>query len=195
MNNTSSKSVPDRASDSTSHDQPPSTSNMSESLDNESKNKPTQSQTDRLYDHFKISLNFSKFDKNQNILNNIEYARLKKNNFTFGNYFDGLQSKLYYFLERPSGHTGLMYRCFTFLLILMSILFSAFTTLVTLQSWAKRVLFWFELIVNTFFLVEYVARVWSFGYRKLFIRSFSRLSNILRPGTDIIQRNSIEQDF
>jgi hypothetical protein len=156
-------------------------SNTSSSFETQFKNKATQSQTDRVYDRFKTSLNFTKFDRDQNILQNISYARLKKNEFVFSNYIRGMQCDVYYLLERPNGRTGLIYRCFTFLLILTSILFSAFTTLLPLQAWAKNILFWIELVVNTFFLLEYVARVWSSGYRRLYIRSFKRLSFVLRP--------------
>ena len=88
---------------------------------------------------------------------------------------------IYMMLEKPTGHLAFIHRLFTFTLILLTILFSAFTTIEPIREWSENVLFYIELFVTIYFFVEYILRVWSSDSLRKYNGSRGKITFILRP--------------
>ena len=72
-----------------------------------------------------------------------------------------LKRRAHKMLEKPTGHLAFFHYLFNFSLILLSILFSAFTTIKTVKASSECLLFYIEIFVITHFFLEYCLRVWS----------------------------------
>ena len=99
------------------------------------------------------------------------------------NYFNlkNLKHSCYNLLERPSGKTAFIYRCFTFLLILAPIILNALTTINPVSKMMTKILFIIEIFVTIFFFLEYCVRVWSSGYRSVYQGLNGKLKFMSRP--------------
>jgi hypothetical protein len=84
--------------------------------------------------------------KNGKLINMVTYKELKR--------------WTYKLLERPTGQLSFIHYLFNFSLILLSILFSAFSTIKPIQKTSENLLFFIELFVITYFFVEYCIRLW-----------------------------------
>ena len=76
-----------------------------------------------------------------------------------------LRPKLYYFFERPVGFIGLLYRLFTFTIIIGSIITGALTTFQSMKKWSTVALYWYEIFATSYFGIEFLLRLWSSGHR------------------------------
>jgi hypothetical protein len=84
--------------------------------------------------------------KNGKLINMVTYKELKR--------------WTYNLLERPTGQLSFIHYLFNFSLILLSILFSAFSTMKPVKKPSENLLFFIELFVITYFFVEYCIRLW-----------------------------------
>ena len=87
----------------------------------------------------------------------------------------------YMMLEKPTGTLAFIHRLFTFSLILLTILFAAFTTIKTIKTWSENILFYIELIVTIYFFVEYCLRVWSSDCLQKYRGIKGKLNFMTRP--------------
>ena len=84
--------------------------------------------------------------KNGKLINRVTYKALKR--------------WTYKLLEKPTGQLSFMHYLFNFSIILLSILFSAFSTMKPIKKPSENLLFFIELFVITYFFVEYCIRLW-----------------------------------
>ena len=94
---------------------------------------------------------------------------------------DSIQLQLYYFLQRPVGIKGCIYRVFTFTIILGSILMGACTTIKSLSAWSFRAFFWYELFATIYFSIELALRFWSCVHNSKFSGENGRLRFLKKP--------------
>jgi hypothetical protein len=95
--------------------------------------------------------------------------------------FDFLQLRLYYFLQRPTGIKGFIYRLFTFTIILGSIITGALTTIKSLDKWSFKALFWYEIFANLYFFIELSLRIWSCTHNTKYSGSNGRFIFLKKP--------------
>jgi hypothetical protein len=88
---------------------------------------------------------------------------------------------IYMMLEKPTGHLAFIHRLFTFTLILLTILFSAFTTIEPIREWSENILFYIELFVTIYFFLEYILRVWSSDSLRKYKGIKGKISFMIRP--------------
>ena len=88
---------------------------------------------------------------------------------------------IYMLLEKPYGHLAFIHRLFTFAIILLTIIFSAFTTMKPIKEWSENILFYIELFVTIYFFVEYCLRVWSSDCLPSYRGLTGKLKFIIRP--------------
>jgi hypothetical protein len=96
-------------------------------------------------------------------------------------YFKELKYWIYMMLEKPTGHLALVHRLFTFSIILLTILFSAFTTMEPIKDWSENALFYIEFFVTFYFFVEYLLRIWSSDCRPIYRGIKAKLKFMIRP--------------
>ena len=87
----------------------------------------------------------------------------------------------YMMLEKPYGHLAFMHRLFTFAIILLTIIFSALTTMEPIKEWSENILFYIELFVTIYFFIEYCLRVWSSDCLPLYRGPAGKIKFIFRP--------------
>ena len=73
------------------------------------------------------------------------------------------QTRIYNFLERPSGISGFLYHFTVFVIVIGCLVYSSILTVYVEQSYS--ILYWIEFILFILFLIEYIVRVWSSGCR------------------------------
>ena len=88
---------------------------------------------------------------------------------------------IFMMLEKPTGHIAFVHHLFTFSIILLTILFAAFTTMDPIKEWSENILFYIELFVIVYFFIEYCLRVWSSDCQKKYEALKGKLKFILRP--------------
>ncbi len=94
---------------------------------------------------------------------------------------DSIQLRLYYFLQRPVGIKGSIYRLFTFTIILGSIIMGACTTIKSLSAWSFRAFFWYEVFANVYFFIELALRCWSCIHNSKYSGENGRIRFLKKP--------------
>ena len=75
------------------------------------------------------------------------------------------QSKIYNFLERPTGNAALAYHILVFLLVFLCLGLSVFTTIPDYEEESGEILYYLEILIVLWFSAELVVRSWSAGCR------------------------------
>ena len=114
-------------------------------------------------------------NKQRSLHKDKKHAAIKKHHTCFQKYLSkikhareplqALRPKLYYFFERPVGFIGLLYRLFTFTIIVGSIITGALTTFQSMKKWSTVALYWYEIFATSYFGIEFLLRLWSSGHR------------------------------
>ena len=92
-----------------------------------------------------------------------------------------LQSKLYNFLERPSGNIAFFYHMIVFFFVLVCLALSVISTVEKVGEWAGECLVWLEIVVVLWFGLELLARLWSSGCRSRYQGVIGRMKFIKSP--------------
>jgi potassium voltage-gated channel KQT-like subfamily member 1 len=95
-----------------------------------------------------------------------QHAELKRST-------NSLQTRIYNFLERPSGISCFLYHFIVFVIVIGCLAYSSILTVYIEQSYT--ILFWIESILFILFLIEYLVRVWSSGCRSKYRGRHGRL--------------------
>ena len=75
------------------------------------------------------------------------------------------QSKIYNFLERPTGTAALAYHILVFLLVFLCLGLSVFTTIPDYEVESGEILYYLEILIVLWFSAELLVRAWSAGCR------------------------------
>lgn len=137
-----------------------------------------------LYNKIKSSITVASFKAQKNAINFINKKPIRVHNTSLLKSFNMklLKFETFNLLERPSGNFAFFYRLFTFTIILLTILFSAFTTMGPDYSHpAKNTLFFIEIFVTIYFFIEYCLRLWSSGCRSAYTGFKGKIKFMLRP--------------
>merc|ERR1711963_58720 len=92
-----------------------------------------------------------------------------------------LQSKIYNFLERPTGKVALFYHVLVFCLVFLCLGLSVFSTIEVHGEEAGRILYHLEIIIVVWFSLELVIRLWSSGCRSRYQGWLGRIRFIKSP--------------
>ncbi|XP_037088037.1 potassium voltage-gated channel subfamily KQT member 1-like [Pollicipes pollicipes] len=92
-----------------------------------------------------------------------------------------LQENVYLFLEHPGGWMCFIYHFSVFMAVVICLIFSVLSTIDQYQAFAIETLFWMELVLVTFFGVEYFVRLWSAGCRSKYRGIFGRIRFARKP--------------
>ncbi|CAJ0945751.1 unnamed protein product, partial [Mesorhabditis belari] len=92
-----------------------------------------------------------------------------------------LKTKVYNFLERPTGWKCFVYHFSVFILVLVCLILSVLTTVERYTSMAAETLFLMEIFLVSFFGCEYCVRLWSAGCRSKYLGVRGRLKFALKP--------------
>ncbi|XP_014666856.1 PREDICTED: potassium voltage-gated channel subfamily KQT member 1-like [Priapulus caudatus] len=92
-----------------------------------------------------------------------------------------IQSRIYNFLERPSGWKCFIYHFVVFMMVITCLIFSVLSTIEQYRSFANETLFWMEIVLVSFFGAEYVTRLWAAGCRSKYMHLRGRLKFAWRP--------------
>ena len=84
-------------------------------------------------------------------------------------------------LEKPTGHVAFIHQLFKFLIIFLTIIFEAFTTMEPFKDWAENILFYIELFVTIYFFAEYCLRIWSCNCSPLYKSLKGKIKFMLKP--------------
>ncbi|PVD29274.1 hypothetical protein C0Q70_11871 [Pomacea canaliculata] len=82
---------------------------------------------------------------------------------------NSIQSRVYNFLERPTGWKCFIYHFTVFMMVLICLIFSVLSTIDQYTKFAMETLFWMEIFLVCFFGAEYVIRLWSAGCRSKYM--------------------------
>ncbi|XP_043192967.1 potassium voltage-gated channel subfamily KQT member 1-like isoform X2 [Amphibalanus amphitrite] len=91
------------------------------------------------------------------------------------------QGRIYNFLERPTGWKCFIYHFSVFMAVVICLIFSVLSTIDQYQEFADGTLFWMELVLVTFFGVEYFVRLWSAGCRSKYRGFLGRIRFARKP--------------
>ncbi|KAI3416016.1 hypothetical protein GPALN_005572 [Globodera pallida] len=92
-----------------------------------------------------------------------------------------LQSKVYNFLERPSGWACFLYHSSVFCLVFFCLILSVLSTVETYSKFAAETLYFMEVFLVLFFGTEYGVRLWAAGCRSKFRSFWGRLKFARKP--------------
>ncbi|XP_014663789.1 PREDICTED: potassium voltage-gated channel subfamily KQT member 1-like [Priapulus caudatus] len=92
-----------------------------------------------------------------------------------------LQATAYNFLERPSGWKCFIYHFIVFMMVLICLIFSVLSTIDQYENFAQKSLFWMEIVLVSFFGVEYSVRIWSSGCRSKYMHLKGRIKFARKP--------------
>ncbi|XP_037104322.1 potassium voltage-gated channel subfamily KQT member 1.1 [Syngnathus acus] len=92
-----------------------------------------------------------------------------------------LQTRVYNFLERPSGWKCFVYHFTVFLLIIACLILSILSTIPKSHDSVFPALFWVEIFVVVFLGLEYIVRLWSAGCRSIYVGFCGRLRFARKP--------------
>lgn len=92
-----------------------------------------------------------------------------------------LKSKVYNFLERPTGWKCFLYHFSVFSLVLLCLILSVLSTVETYTKAAAEALFLMEVFLVLFFGLEYLVRLWAAGCRSKYLGFFGRLKFARKP--------------
>ncbi|XP_043192966.1 potassium voltage-gated channel subfamily KQT member 1-like isoform X1 [Amphibalanus amphitrite] len=92
-----------------------------------------------------------------------------------------LQENVYLFLEHPGGWMCFIYHFSVFMAVVICLIFSVLSTIDQYQEFADGTLFWMELVLVTFFGVEYFVRLWSAGCRSKYRGFLGRIRFARKP--------------
>lgn len=92
-----------------------------------------------------------------------------------------LQSKIYNFLERPTGTGALVYHILVFLLVFVCLGLSIFNTIEEYEKDTGEILYNLEIIIVVWFSQELIIRCWSAGCRSRYQGMLGRIKFIKSP--------------
>ncbi|KAL3122571.1 hypothetical protein niasHT_003107 [Heterodera trifolii] len=92
-----------------------------------------------------------------------------------------LQSKVYNFLERPSGWACFLYHSSVFCLVFFCLILSVLSTVESYSKYAAEMLYFMEMFLVLFFGTEYGVRLWAAGCRSKFRSFWGRLKFARKP--------------
>nr|CAD2154605.1 unnamed protein product [Meloidogyne enterolobii] len=92
-----------------------------------------------------------------------------------------LKSKVYNFLERPTGWKCFLYHFSVFSLVLICLILSVLSTVESYSKPASEALFLMEVFLVLFFGVEYSVRLWAAGCRSKYLGILGRLKFARKP--------------
>ena len=75
------------------------------------------------------------------------------------------QSKIYNFLERPTGSLALAYHILVFLMVFFCLGLSVFQTIPEYEEESGEILYYLEVLIVIWFSAELLVRAWSAGCR------------------------------
>ena len=102
-----------------------------------------------------------------------DFASSLNHHMSFRRIHNPFQARVYHFLEHPSGIACFLYHFSLFTVIIGCLVYSSILTVYVERSY--RTLFWIELALFIFFLIEYIVRVWSSGCRSKYRSHHGRL--------------------
>lgn len=92
-----------------------------------------------------------------------------------------LKSKVYNFLERPTGWKCFLYHFSVFTLVLLCLILSVLSTVESYSKPASEALFLMEIFLVLFFGIEYSVRLWAAGCRSKYLGILGRLKFARKP--------------
>ncbi|XP_061420438.1 LOW QUALITY PROTEIN: potassium voltage-gated channel subfamily KQT member 1-like [Lethenteron reissneri] len=92
-----------------------------------------------------------------------------------------IQSRVYNFLERPTGWKCFLYHFSVFMMVLICLIFSVLSTIELYTDFANSTLYWMEIALVVFFGVEYLVRLWSAGCRSKYVGVMGRVRFAHKP--------------
>jgi potassium voltage-gated channel KQT-like subfamily protein len=92
-----------------------------------------------------------------------------------------LQSRLYNFLERPSGRVALIYHILVFCFVLLCLGLSVISTIEDMGDDAGDILVYLEIVIVLWFGLELALRLWSSGCRSRYQGLLGRMKFIKSP--------------
>uniref|UniRef100_A0A1I8HV44 Potassium voltage-gated channel subfamily KQT member 1 n=1 Tax=Macrostomum lignano TaxID=282301 RepID=A0A1I8HV44_9PLAT len=92
-----------------------------------------------------------------------------------------MQTRIYNFLERPTGWKCFGYHFTVFMMVLICLIFSVLSTIDEFTNFANETLFWMEIVLVVFFSLEYGTRLWSAGCRSKYMGFRGRLRFARKP--------------
>uniref|UniRef100_A0A914XL38 Potassium voltage-gated channel subfamily KQT member 1 n=1 Tax=Plectus sambesii TaxID=2011161 RepID=A0A914XL38_9BILA len=92
-----------------------------------------------------------------------------------------MKSKIYNFLERPTGWRCFIYHFSVFMLVLLCLILSVLSTVDSYTTTAAETLFYMEIFLVVFFGAEYVIRLWAAGCRSKYLGVMGRLRFARKP--------------
>lgn len=92
-----------------------------------------------------------------------------------------IQSKVYNFLERPKEWKAIIYHIFVFLMVFVCIVMTVLVTVPSLQNETSVFLFYMEIFMVLWYILEYTLRVWSAGCRSRYQGWEGRLKFVRQP--------------
>ncbi|XP_071942112.1 potassium voltage-gated channel subfamily KQT member 1-like isoform X2 [Antedon mediterranea] len=95
--------------------------------------------------------------------------------------FRKLQSKIYNFLERPTGWQACLYHLHIFLLIFTCLLLSILATIGSMESLCNQLVYAMEMLLLVVLSFECGLRVWSAGCRSRYQGTYGRIRFIRQP--------------